>query len=182
MRSRNWLHVLTWPLDGGLRDGNMGSDPIGLATDDEPRAGIDAEGWTVTTEEIEALDKRDPEIVRVVGLIRRLARQVAHAADEKAFSVVGSRSGLGSMAGGWNQEQPRPAPRVHPAGHRAPDNRRRGDRRRGDRRLRPGLRPGWPRDERRQGSRARDRQRHPLPPLAAASAPNRPSGPAKLAA
>jgi arginase len=102
MHARNRLHILTWPFHNGLRDVSMGSGPIRLATDDEFRAGIEAEGWTVTSEEIEAVDESDPEIVRVIELIRRLAGGVAEAVSEGAFPLVlagNCNSALGTTAG-----------------------------------------------------------------------------------
>jgi arginase family enzyme len=65
MPAVNRLHILTWPFHNGLRDVGMGSGATRLATYDECRAGIEAEGITVTSEEIEAVDEADPEIVRV---------------------------------------------------------------------------------------------------------------------
>ncbi|HET6869158.1 MAG TPA: arginase family protein [Solirubrobacteraceae bacterium] len=96
------LHLLTWPFHNGLRDVSMGSGAIRLATDDEFRAGIEAEGWRVTTEEIEAVDESDPEIVRVIELIRRLAGRVADTVHERAFPLVlagNCNSALGTTAG-----------------------------------------------------------------------------------
>jgi arginase len=102
MRARDRLHVLVWPFHNGLRDVSMGSGPIRLATDDELRAGIEAEGWTVTTEEIEAVDETDPEIVRVIELIRRLAGRVADTTADNALPLVlagNCNSALGTTAG-----------------------------------------------------------------------------------
>lgn len=102
MHARDQLHILTWPFHNGLRDVSMGSGPIRLAGDPELRAGIEAEGWTVTTEEIEAVDESDPEIVRVIELIRRLARRVADTVQDKAFPLVlagNCNSALGTTAG-----------------------------------------------------------------------------------
>jgi arginase len=106
MHAYDRLHVLVWPFHNGLRDVSMGSGPLRLATDDEFRAGIEAAGWTVTTEEIEAVDASDPEIdpeiVRVIELIRRLAERVAHAVSDNAFPLVlagNCNSALGTTAG-----------------------------------------------------------------------------------
>jgi arginase len=102
MHANNRLHILTWPFHNGLRDVSMGSGPIRLATDEGLRAGIEAEGWTVTSEEIEAVDESDPEIVRVIELIRRLAGRVADAVSEGAFPLVlagNCNSALGTTAG-----------------------------------------------------------------------------------
>jgi arginase len=102
MHARHRLHILSWPFHNGLRDVSMGSGAIRLATDDEFRAGIEAEGWTVTSEEIEAVNESDPEIARVIELIRRLAGRVASAVSEGAFPLVlagNCNSALGTTAG-----------------------------------------------------------------------------------
>lgn len=102
MDARNRLHVLSWPFHNGLRDVSMGSGPIRLSTDPEFRAGIAAEGWTVTTEEIEPANESDPEIARVTELIRRLAARVADAVTAQAFPLVlagNCNSALGTTAG-----------------------------------------------------------------------------------
>src|SRR5690242_2159991 len=102
MDARNRLHILSWPFHNGLRDVSMGSGPIRLAGDPGLRAGIEAEGWTVTNEEIEAVDESEPEIVRVIELIRRLAKRVADAARANAFPLVlagNCNSALGTSAG-----------------------------------------------------------------------------------
>lgn len=99
---RNELRILSWPFHNGLRDVSMGSGPIRLATDAEFRAGIEAEGWTVTHEEIEAVDESDPEIVRVIELLRRLAKRVAQTTAQGAFPLVlagNCNSALGTTAG-----------------------------------------------------------------------------------
>src|SRR5690242_9727895 len=96
------LHLLTWPFHNGVRGVSMGSGPLRLATDDEFRAGIEAEGWRVTAEEIDAVDESDPEIVRVIELIRRLAGRVADTVHEAAFPLVlagNCNSALGTTAG-----------------------------------------------------------------------------------
>jgi arginase len=102
MDAHSRLHVLTWPFHNGLRDISMGSGPIRLATDHEFHAGMEAEGWTVTSEEIEAVDESDPEIARVIELIRRLAGRVADAVSDGAFPLVlagNCNSALGTTAG-----------------------------------------------------------------------------------
>jgi arginase len=102
MPARHRLHILTWPFHNGLRAMSMGSGPIRLATDREFRAGIEAEGWTVTTEEIAAVDETDPEIVRVIELIRRLAARVKDTVSQGAFPLVlagNCNSALGTTAG-----------------------------------------------------------------------------------
>jgi arginase len=102
MQARDRLNILSWPFHNGLRDVSMGSGPITLATDHEFRAGIEAEGWNVTQVEIEAVDESDPEIVRVIELIRRLARQVRETTSAGAFPLVlagNCNSALGTTAG-----------------------------------------------------------------------------------
>ena len=80
----------------------MGSGARRLAEDDELRTGLEAEGWTVTQEEIEPVDESDPEIARTIELIRRLAGRVQHAVTEGAFPLVlagNCNSALGTTAG-----------------------------------------------------------------------------------
>ncbi len=96
------LRILSWPFHNGLRDVSMGSGPIRLATDDVFRAGIEAQGWTVNHEEIEPADESDPEIARVIELIRRLADRVKEATAVGAFPLVlagNCNSALGTTAG-----------------------------------------------------------------------------------
>jgi arginase len=102
MDTRNRLNILSWPFYNGLRDVSMGSGPIRLATDHEFRAGVKAEGWEVSQAEIEAVDESDPEIVRVIELIRRLARSVHETTKTGAFPLVlagNCNSALGTTAG-----------------------------------------------------------------------------------
>jgi arginase len=90
------------PFHNGLRDVSMGSGALRLATDDELRAGIEAEGWELAQEEIEPVDESDPEIARVIELIRRLAGRVRQAVTEGAFPLViagNCNSALGTTAG-----------------------------------------------------------------------------------
>lgn len=87
MHARNRLHVLVWPFHNGLRDVSMGSGPIRLADDPHLGADLEAEGWTVTIEEIEAVDESDPEIVRVIELIRRLASATWRAIKKTASTT-----------------------------------------------------------------------------------------------
>jgi arginase len=102
MHAATRLHLLAWPFHNGLRDVSMGSGPIRLATDQDFRAGLESEGWTVTSEEIEPADVSDPEIVRVIELIRRLAGRVEVAVAQEAFPLVlagNCNSALGTTAG-----------------------------------------------------------------------------------
>jgi arginase len=80
----------------------MGRGAARLAADSELRAGIEKEGWSVTTAEIDAVDESDPEIVRVIELIRRLANQTKRAVADGAFPLVlagNCNSALGTTAG-----------------------------------------------------------------------------------
>src|SRR5438270_11121687 len=66
----------------------MGSGATRLADDDLLRVGIEQEGWAVTSDEIDPVDETDPEIVRVIELIRRLAHTVSDAVAEGVFPLV----------------------------------------------------------------------------------------------
>ncbi len=99
---RDQLRILGRPFHNGLRDVSMGSGAIRLANDDAFSARIEAEGWRTTQHEIEAVDESDPEIVRVVELIRRLADGVAETTSDGAFPLVlagNCNSALGTTAG-----------------------------------------------------------------------------------
>jgi arginase len=90
------------PFHNGLRDVSMGSGALRLGNDDELRAGIESEGWELTSEEIEAVDESDPEIARTIELIRRLSARVQRAVEEGAFPLVlagNCNSALGTTAG-----------------------------------------------------------------------------------
>jgi arginase len=96
------LRLISMPFHNGLRDVSMGSGPIRLANDEQFRAAIEAEGWALSDDEVEAVDERDPEIVRVIELIRRLADHVKQAAADNAFPLVlagNCNSALGTTAG-----------------------------------------------------------------------------------
>jgi arginase len=90
------------PFHNGVRNVSMGGGPIRLANDEQFRAGIEAEDWTLSDDEVEAVDERDPEIARVIALIRRLADHVKQAAADNAFPLVlagNCNSALGTTAG-----------------------------------------------------------------------------------
>lgn len=80
----------------------MGAGPTRLASDPPLRAGLEEEGWNLSDEEVRAVDESDPEIVRVIELIRRLAESVRHAVADGAFPLVlagNCNSCLGTTAG-----------------------------------------------------------------------------------
>ena len=80
----------------------MGAGAIKLAADEELRAGIGAAGWRLGDDEIEAVDESDPEIARVIRLLRRLAARVKRATADGAFPLVlagNCNSCLGTTAG-----------------------------------------------------------------------------------
>lgn len=58
------LRLLCWPFHNGLRNVGMGSGTMRLEGDETLRAGIRAEGWDVTCEEMEAVDESGPEVGR----------------------------------------------------------------------------------------------------------------------
>jgi len=66
----------------------MGAGPTRLASDETLLADIRSAGWNVEHDEVEPVDETDPEIARVIGLIRRLAERVADAVAEGAFPLV----------------------------------------------------------------------------------------------
>lgn len=80
----------------------MGAGAAKLASDEKLRSGIEAEGWHVEQEEIRPVDESDPEIVRVMELIRRLSKRVDTAVRDGAFPLVlagNCNSCLGTTAG-----------------------------------------------------------------------------------
>ena len=80
----------------------MGAGPTRLASDEILLAGIRSAGWHREHDQIEPVDESDPEIVRVVELIRRLATRVAAAVADGAFPLVlagNCNSCLGTTAG-----------------------------------------------------------------------------------
>jgi hypothetical protein len=68
----------------------MGAGAIKLAADEELRAGIRAAGWRLGDDEIEPVDESDPEIARVIRLLRRLAARVKRATN--AYAAAGGPS------------------------------------------------------------------------------------------
>jgi arginase len=80
----------------------MGAGATRLAGDDTFRAAIEQAGWRVTHDEVEPVDESDPEIVRAIELIRRLARCVRQTIADGAFPLVlagNCNSCLGTTAG-----------------------------------------------------------------------------------
>ena len=96
------VRLLCWPFHNGLRNVSMGAGATKLAADEELRARIRAAGWRLGDDEIEPVDESDPEIVRVIQLVRRLAVHVRRATAEGAFPLVlagNCNSCLGTTAG-----------------------------------------------------------------------------------
>jgi arginase len=100
------LRIIACPFHNGLRNVSMGAGATRLATDDVLLGGIEAAGWTLEHDEIPPVDESDPEIVRVIELIRRLAVRVQDAIVEGAFPLVlagNCNSCLGTTAGAGSQ-------------------------------------------------------------------------------
>jgi arginase len=101
------LRIISCPLHNGLRNVSMGAGATKLSSDDALLAGIQAAGWELEHDEIQPVDESDPEVVRVIELIRRLAASVEQAVSEGAFPLVfaGScNSCLGTTAGVGSQD------------------------------------------------------------------------------
>lgn len=80
----------------------MGCGSSRLAVDQELRSGIEAAGWRLRFEEIEAVDESQAEIARVIALLRRLAERTRRATATGAFPLVlagDCNSCLGTVAG-----------------------------------------------------------------------------------
>lgn len=82
------LRVLCHPFHNGLEGIDMGAGPKRLLTSNAIWDDLRAEGWGVSTEEIEAPDPHEPEMVRIAESDRRLARAVRNAVDDGAFPLV----------------------------------------------------------------------------------------------
>jgi arginase len=96
------LRIISCPFHNGLRNVSMGAGATRLSTDDALLAGVQAAGWELEHDEIPPVDESDPEIVRAIELIRRLAAAVANAAADGAFPLVfagNCNSCLGTTAG-----------------------------------------------------------------------------------
>jgi arginase len=96
------LRIISCPFHNGLRNVSMGAGATRLATDETLLAGIRTAGWKLEHDEVEPVDESDPEIVRVIELIRRLAASVRRAVSEGAFPLVlagNCNSCLGTTAG-----------------------------------------------------------------------------------
>jgi arginase len=66
----------------------MGAGATKLANDATMRGDVEEAGWHVTDDEVAPVDESDPEIVRVIELIRRLAKCAADAVADGAFPLV----------------------------------------------------------------------------------------------
>lgn len=96
------LRLVRCPFHNGLKNVSMGAGPTRLATDAALRTGVTEEGWNLSNEEVRAVDESDPEIVRVIELIRRLAQSVRQTVADGAFPLVlagNCNSSLGTTAG-----------------------------------------------------------------------------------
>jgi arginase len=95
------LRLICWPFHNGLRNVGMGSGASRLLADEPLCRAIQAEGWSLSCEQIEAVDESRGEIARVMELVRRLADRVRAAKDDGAFPLVlagGCNSSLGTTA------------------------------------------------------------------------------------
>jgi arginase len=90
------------PFHNGRYGVSMGRGASRLAADEALRKGIQAEGWTLSDERIEPIDEPEPEIGRVMEIVRRLAAAVRQAVADGAFPLVLAgycNSCLGTTAG-----------------------------------------------------------------------------------
>jgi arginase len=96
------MRLISWPFHNGLRGVGMGAGAARLAGDEGLRAALEDVGWTVSSDEVDAVEESDAEIARVIELVRRLADRVRIAVDEGAFPLVlagNCNSCLGTVAG-----------------------------------------------------------------------------------
>jgi len=80
----------------------MGAGAARLANDERLREALEAAGWAVSKEEVDAVDESEAEIARVMELVRRLASRVRVAVQEGSFPLVlagNCNSCLGTVAG-----------------------------------------------------------------------------------
>jgi arginase len=101
------LRIISCPFHNGLRNVSMGAGATRLSTDDALLAGIDEAGWKLEHDEIPPVDESNPEIVRVIELIRRLGSRVADTVSHGAFPLVfagNCNSCLGTTAGAGSQD------------------------------------------------------------------------------
>lgn len=101
------LRIISCPFHNGLQNVSMGAGATRLSTDATLLAGIEEAGWTLEHEEIEPVDESDPEIVRVIQLLRRLSDRVRQAVTDGAFPLVfagNCNSCLGTTAGAGAQD------------------------------------------------------------------------------
>lgn len=87
-RGSDQLRLVCWPFHNGLRNVSMGAGAIRLANDATMLADLEQAGWHVTHDEIQPVDESDPEIARVIELIRRLAERVGETVADGAFPLV----------------------------------------------------------------------------------------------
>ena len=66
----------------------MGAGAARLADDERLREALEAAGWAVSKEEVDAVDESEAEIARVMELVRRLAGRVRVAVEEGAFPAL----------------------------------------------------------------------------------------------
>lgn len=96
------LRLIAWPYHNGLRDVGMGAGATRMAGDKHLREEIEAAGWRLSRDQVDAVDESRPEIARVMELLRRLATRVRLAVEEGAFPLVlagNCNSCLGTVAG-----------------------------------------------------------------------------------
>jgi arginase len=94
--------LIAWPYHNGLRDVSMGAGATTLAGDELLRSAVEAAGWRIGDDWVEAVDESDAEIARVIELVRRLALRVRLAVEDRAFPLVlagNCNSCLGTAAG-----------------------------------------------------------------------------------
>lgn len=105
--STDRLRIISCPFHNGLRNVSMGAGAATLSTGDALLAGIHAAGWEPEHDEIQPVDESDPEIVRVIELIRSLRASVADAVSNGAFPLVfagNCNSCQGTTAGAGPQD------------------------------------------------------------------------------
>jgi arginase len=101
------LRIISCPFHNGLRNVSMGAGPTRLASDETLLRNIQAAGWKVEHDEIEPVDESDPEIVRVIQLLRTLSDRVQKTVSDGAFPLVfagNCNSCLGTTAGAGAQD------------------------------------------------------------------------------
>jgi arginase len=100
--SGDQLRLVCWPFHNGSRNVSMGAGASRLAADEPLRARLEANNWNLSDADVDPVDESDPEIVRSIELIRRLAERVRQTAADGAFPLVlagNCNSCLGTTAG-----------------------------------------------------------------------------------